>query len=577
MKSHNYFKKGFIVLITMLTLSTVCTAEEITLTTYYPSPYGVYSEMRLYPKDSPTTCSGTQRGLMYYDDSENRLKVCNGTPPYQDIGGGYWAASPFNSNNIYNTNSGNVGIGTNNPTGYGPGKSLHIFDPSNTNSGIRMQAGSTDVGIGTAASLNGMILGAMSNGPIQLLTNSSERMRIAANGNVGIGTTNPAATERLHVVGNIYTPNSLKAGNLAVINSAFAAWGVNGLVGMGYNNGFAAGIGQNAGGETGLGISSAGPTPAGAFYINPTVNEVRVKAFNGRSFNFLTSAGIVPDFSRLFIRNNDGFVGIGTTNPQETLHVNGDIFAGGNFFKSGSLWAVNTAITAWGTEGGIIAGFNNGRTIGLGQTGAGAYTGLGITSGSTLLASFYAGNEVGIGTYLNGPSQIRMWAEQAPGFAGADIMIQKNGNIVMRTQQMNRLTIDSLGNVFIPGNVNVSGAKNFKIPHPLDQEHKYLVHSCLEGPEAGVYYRGEGQLKEGIAQASLPEYFEALTRKDGRSVLLTNIDGGDVLYVETQDGAQVKNGKFIARSSNPNSSQRFNWEVRAIRSDIEPLKVEVLK
>jgi predicted nucleic-acid-binding Zn-ribbon protein len=33
--------------------------------------------------------------------------------------------------------------------------------------------------------------------------------------------------------------------------------------------------------------------------------------------------------------------------------------------------------------------------------------------------------------------------------------------------------------------------KSFVIDHPTDHN-KYLVHVCLEGPEAGVYYRGEG-------------------------------------------------------------------------------------
>jgi len=34
------------------------------------------------------------------------------------------------------------------------------------------------------------------------------------------------------------------------------------------------------------------------------------------------------------------------------------------------------------------------------------------------------------------------------------------------------------------------GSKTFVREHPLNKD-KYLVHACLEGPEAGVYYRGE--------------------------------------------------------------------------------------
>jgi len=37
-------------------------------------------------------------------------------------------------------------------------------------------------------------------------------------------------------------------------------------------------------------------------------------------------------------------------------------------------------------------------------------------------------------------------------------------------------------------------AKSFIIDHPKEPETKHLVHVCLEGPEAGVYYRGKGEI-----------------------------------------------------------------------------------
>ena len=37
--------------------------------------------------------------------------------------------------------------------------------------------------------------------------------------------------------------------------------------------------------------------------------------------------------------------------------------------------------------------------------------------------------------------------------------------------------------------------KTFVIQHPTEYN-KYLVHSCLEGPESGVYYRGRGVIEE---------------------------------------------------------------------------------
>ncbi len=70
--------------------------ESFTITTYYPSPYGVYKELRLYPNTSPNTCDATNEGAMYYDDSPTvkQVKVCRKTGTFPDtydwrlLGGG---------------------------------------------------------------------------------------------------------------------------------------------------------------------------------------------------------------------------------------------------------------------------------------------------------------------------------------------------------------------------------------------------------------------------------------------------------------------------------------------------------
>ena len=57
------------------------------------------------------------------------------------------------------------------------------------------------------------------------------------------------------------------------------------------------------------------------------------------------------------------------------------------------------------------------------------------------------------------------------------------------------------------GTFSASPTKTFTIQHPLEED-KYLVHACLEGPEAGVYYRGTAQLPEGqpFVEVVLPNY-----------------------------------------------------------------------
>jgi hypothetical protein len=124
--------------------------------------------------------------------------------------------------------------------------------------------------------------------------------------------------------------------------------------------------------------------------------------------------------------------------------------------------------------------------------------------------------------------------------------------------------------------VDATVVKTFVIQHPL-YENKYLVHATLEGPENAVYYRGTGQLKNGYAEITLPDYFESLTYEENRTIQLTPIDGFDQVCVKTVNGKQIVNGKFIVISSNPNSTQKFNWEVKAVRKDVEPLTTEVEK
>jgi len=98
-----------------------------------------------------------------------------------------------------------------------------------------------------------------------------------------------------------------------------------------------------------------------------------------------------------------------------------------------------------------------------------------------------------------------------------------------------------------------------------------LVHSSVEGPEHAVYYRGEAQLVDSEAIIVLPDYFEALTRIEARTVQLTCLDGYSPLYVD----GPVKDAKFVVRTVDiGNPLQRFYWELKAVRADIPLLKAE---
>ena len=71
------------------------------------------------------------------------------------------------------------------------------------------------------------------------------------------------------------------------------------------------------------------------------------------------------------------------------------------------------------------------------------------------------------------------------------------------------VTKNMMGNLITTGTITGS-VKNFMIDHPINQT-KYLMHSCLEGPEMGVYYRGKDSIINNTSVAiTLPEYVSVL-------------------------------------------------------------------
>src|SRR5690606_5089295 len=92
--------------------------------------------------------------------------------------------------------------------------------------------------------------------------------------------------------------------------------------------------------------------------------------------------------------------------------------------------------------------------------------------------------------------------------------------------------------------------KNFRIPHPV-KPGMDLLHASTESPDNGVEYWGSVDLDaEGRAVVELPDYFEALTKPEGRSVLLTPIDEAfPVAAGEVADGCVAVHGKPHGRVS----------------------------
>jgi hypothetical protein len=127
--------------------------------------------------------------------------------------------------------------------------------------------------------------------------------------------------------------------------------------------------------------------------------------------------------------------------------------------------------------------------------------------------------------------------------------------------------------------VDVTNVKNFVIDHPQDKD-KYLIHACIEGPEAAVFYRGQSQLEDGWIEVQLPAYFEDLCAEEGRAVQLTAIaDNPQDEWCPVLHATYPKNGKFYVGlgSGVVVENQRFWWQVTAIRKDVPKVNVEPAK
>jgi hypothetical protein len=153
------------------------------------------------------------QGLMIYNTTFNSFQFFNGST-WGDIGGSGAATSwLFSGNNIYNNNSGNVGIGTSTPIVRLSVDSSIMVDQSNSNDGSLARSAlyfGSDKKVGIVRS---NLTGSAGRSGLGFFTGNTRRMTIDSTGQVGIGTINPL--QALHVSGNAYLNGYVGIGSSA--------------------------------------------------------------------------------------------------------------------------------------------------------------------------------------------------------------------------------------------------------------------------------------------------------------------------------------------------------------------------
>lgn len=158
--------------------------------------------------------------------------------------------------------------------------------------------------------------------------------------------------------------------------------------------------------------------------------------------------------------------------------------------------------------------------------------------------------------------------------SGALGLVATGANLVsITTNGTERVRVNSSGNVGInttnPGyNLEVAGSfaattKSFVIDHPTKEGYK-LRYGSLEGPENGIYVRG--QSKDFVIE--LPDYWTKLIDPDSITVNLTPIGKTQTLWVKG-----IRDNKIYIGSKC--SEINYFYMVLAERADVDKLEVEI--
>jgi hypothetical protein len=150
--------------------------------------------------------------------------------------------------------------------------------------------------------------------------------------------------------------------------------------------------------------------------------------------------------------------------------------------------------------------------------------------------------------------------EQTVGGATGGTFIANVRSFAGDTGSVNILHYDTSNNEVVY-NTN----KTFVINHPLEGDTKLLVHACLEGPEAAVFYRGYGEIPKDRRRCTiqLPPYVSALASDFTVHItpILDDLGGEPVVMGATE----VVDNCFDVIG---NGSGRFCWIVHGRRHAI---------
>jgi hypothetical protein len=339
--------------------------------------------------------TGIISATRYYGDGTNLTGILNNTISpssastsqfigFSSVSSGVNTSIGVSSTFVFIPSSGNLGIGTTNPQGsLQVGTAITMYGSTGIISARRYYGDGTNLTgilnntISPSSASTSQFIGfsSVSSGVNTSIGVSSTFVFIPSSGNLGIGTTNP--TSKLWVNGDGYFVGVLTANRIySTVYGEFTGGSISGtnIVGTALS-------------ITGISTFTNGPVLIGAATSTGTAGQVLQ----------VTGSAYVSDS-----------VGIGTTNPSQSLHVQGNVrITGGLYDSNNNVGTAGSVLSSTGSGISWIAAASGGgiaistNTTNQNQfltyaTGTGSTTGLGVTT-TGLVFNPSSGN-LGIGT-----------------------------------------------------------------------------------------------------------------------------------------------------------------------------------